>query len=147
MRLIGLDFGSKTIGVAVSDEMGWTAQPLTVISRRGVEKDVAAVADLVAEYEAQTVVLGLPRNMDGSLGPMAEKAQAFGRRLAEVVAAEVEFWDERLSTVTAERILIQGDVSRKKRKQVVDKLAAAIILQTYLDYRSARGETGPGDER
>ena len=140
MRILGLDVGDKTIGVAVSDEMGWTAQPLTVIRRSSKAKDCRAVAELVAEYEAQSVVLGLPRNMDGSLGPQAAKTEAFGRALEQVTEAELLFWDERLSTKAAERSLIEADVSRAKRKKVVDKIAASIILQGYLDHLSFKKE-------
>lgn len=138
MRILGLDLGSKTIGVALSDELGYTAQPLTVLTRRGGNRDLEAVAALVREYEARQIVLGLPLNMNGSLSPAAEQVQAFGERLAEFVTtsdlkAEVVYWDERWSTVTAERVLIQADLSRSRRKKVIDKLAASVILQGYLD--------------
>ncbi len=140
MRVLGLDVGDKTIGVAVSDEMGWTAQPLTVIRRQALQKDCRAVAGLVEEYGARSVVLGLPRNMDGSLGPQAAKTEAFGRALEQETGAEILFWDERLSTKAAERSLIEADMSRAKRKKVVDKIAASIILQGYLDHLSFKRE-------
>lgn len=133
MRILGLDVGDKTIGVAVSDEMGWTAQPLIVIRRQSKIKDSRAVAELVDEYSAETVVVGLPRNMDGSLGPQAIKTEAFGQALAQEIEIEIVYWDERLSTKAAERALIEADMSRAKRKKVVDKIAASIILQGYLD--------------
>ena len=138
MRILGLDLGSKTIGVALSDELGYSAQPLTVLARRGGSRDLTAVADLVQEYGAEQIVLGLPLNMNGSPSPASEKVQAFGQRLAEFVAAgglavEVVYWDERWSTLTAERVLIQADLSRARRKKVIDKLAASVILQGYLD--------------
>ena len=139
MRIMGLDVGDKTIGVAVSDEMGWTAQPVTVIRRQALVKDCAQVAGLAREYEVQTVVVGLPRNMDGTKGPQALKTEAFAQTLAEESGLEVVFWDERLSTQAAERTLIQADISRAKRKKVVDKVAASIILQGYLDRLSFKG--------
>jgi putative holliday junction resolvase len=136
MRILGLDVGDKTIGVAVSDEMGWSAQPLTVIRRQAKVKDCRVVAGLVEDYQAQTVVVGLPRNMDGTLGPQAEKTQVFAQALEEEIQAEIVFVDERLSTKAAERTLIEADMSRAKRKKVVDKIAASIILQGYLDQLS-----------
>lgn len=137
MRVMGLDFGQKTIGVAVSDEMGWTAQPVTVIRRQGVKKDLAELNKLTDEFQVTEVVMGLPKNMNGSQGEMADKARDFGQKLAEALGLPVTYWDERLSTVAAERVLLEGDVSRRKRKQVIDKVAAAIILQAYLDSRPA----------
>ncbi len=142
MRIMGLDVGDKTIGVAVSDEMGWTAQPLTVIRRQALLKDCAEVARLAGEYEARTAVVGLPRNMDGSKGPQALKTEAFAQALARESGLEIVFWDERLSTQAAERTLIQADMSRAKRKKVVDKIAASIILQGYLDRLSFKGSAG-----
>lgn len=142
MRILGLDVGDKTIGVAVSDEMGWTAQPLTVIRRQALKKDCRAVLEFVAEYEAQTLVIGLPRNMDGSLGPQAAKTESFGQALARETEAEIVYWDERLSTKAAERSLIEADMSRAKRKKVVDKIAASIILQGYLDHLSFKKGRG-----
>jgi len=147
VRILGLDLGSKTIGVALSDELGYTAQPLTVLTRRGGNRDLEAVADLVREYEAEKIVLGLPWKMNGSLSPAAEKTQAFGEGLAEFVAAsglaaEVVYWDERWSTVTAERVLIQADLSRARRKKVIDKLAASVILQGYLDRLAVQRKDG-----
>lgn len=138
MRILGLDVGSKTIGVAVSDEMGYTAQGLTTIRRTTEEEDLAVVRGLVAEYGATEVVVGLPRRLDGSLGEAAQGVLAFVERLKEGLGAEVKTWDERLSTVAASKMLIAADVSRKKRKKVIDKLAAVLILQAYLDYRADR---------
>ncbi len=137
--MIGLDLGSRTIGVAVSDELALTAQPLVVLKRRGTKKDIQAIAQLAQEYEAETIVIGLPRKMNGALGPQAEKTQTFGRVLAAAVDLKVVYWDERWTTVSAERVLIEADLSRAKRKQVIDKLAASLILQGYLDRRRARG--------
>ena len=102
MRILGLDVGDRRIGVAVSDEMGWTAQPLKVIQRQSKAKDLRALAELVESYEAESVVVGLPRNMDGSLGPQAVKTQALASELAQIISAEVVFWDERWSTAAGE---------------------------------------------
>lgn len=133
MRVLGLDVGEKTIGVAVSDLMGWTAQGITVLRRTSLKKDLAALKDLVKEYEVDIFVLGLPRRTDGSYGPEAEKIYQFAAILEREFALPVEYWDERFSTVSAERILLEGDVSRAKRRQVIDKVAAVVILQAYLD--------------
>ncbi|MDI9485422.1 MAG: Holliday junction resolvase RuvX [Bacillota bacterium] len=133
MRLLGLDVGEKTIGVAVSDAMGWTAQGVTVIRRTSKEKDYAALKDLVEEYAVEKFVVGLPIRTDGSFGPEADKIREFGRELEREFRLPVEYWDERYSTAAAERILLEGDVSRAKRRLVIDKVAAALILQAYLD--------------
>lgn len=133
---MGLDVGSRTVGVAVSDLLGWTAQGVEIIpinedeSQFGLER----VAQLVAEYEVTAFVLGLPKNMNNTLGPRAEAAQAYGQMLAEKFHLPIDFQDERLTTVEAERMLVeQADTSRRKRKKVIDKLAASLILQNYLD--------------
>jgi putative Holliday junction resolvase len=136
-----LDLGTKTIGAAVSDELGWTAQPLTVLARQGLDKDTEAVIDLVNQYQAEKVVLGLPWNMDGTLGKSGQRVKAFGRHLAERMEAELVYWDERWTTVSAERVLLQADLSRAKRKKVIDKLAASLILQGYLDHLAVKKET------
>jgi len=135
MRVLGLDVGEKTIGVAVSDELGWTAQPVTVIQRTEAEDGIDAVRKMAQEYGAETIVVGLPKNMNGTLGPQAEKAAAFRAALAAVTDIPVVMWDERLTTVAAQRVLLAADVSRRRRKQVVDKIAAVFILQNYLDSR------------
>jgi putative Holliday junction resolvase len=136
MRILGLDMGSKTIGVAVSDEMGYTAQGVTTIRRTTEAEDIAAVLALVADYGATEVVVGLPRRLDGSLGEAAQSVLAFVERLKAATGAEVKTWDERLTTVAAAKMLIAADVSRKRRKKVIDKVAAVLILQSYLDYRA-----------
>lgn len=133
MRILGLDVGEKTIGVAVSDLMGWTAQGVTVIRRISLEKDLAALSDLVGEYKVEKFLVGLPRRTDGSYGPETEKIYRFGAKLEREFALPVEYWDERFSTVAAERVLLEGDVSRAKRRKVIDKVAAQVILQAYLD--------------
>lgn len=133
MRLVGLDVGDRTIGVAVSDPMGWTAQGVTVIQRTSRKKDLSALGALIDEYKAEKFVVGLPRRTDGSYGPEAEKIYAFGSELEREFGLPVEYWDERFSTVAAERVLLEGDVSRAKRRLVIDKVAATVILQAYLD--------------
>ena len=133
MRLLGLDVGQKRIGVAVSDPMGWTAQGVTVIQRTSKEKDMTALQAFVDQYKVETFVLGLPRRTDGSYGPETEKIYEFGCELEREFGLPVEYWDERFSTVAAERILLEGDVSRTKRRRVIDKVAATVILQAYLD--------------
>lgn len=137
MRIIGLDVGTKTIGVAVSDPFGWTAQGVTTIRRTNMEKDVQEVLAYVRQYEVEEIMLGMPLNMNGTRGPSAENAEALGNALAEVWQGKISYRDERLSTVAAERYLIEGDVSRKNRKGVIDKMAAVFILQGYLDYLAA----------
>ncbi|MFD2369804.1 Holliday junction resolvase RuvX [Brevibacillus sp. GCM10020057] len=135
-RLMGLDVGDKTIGVAVSDELGWTAQGVETIKRQSKEKDLARLKELIAQYQVGAIVVGLPKNMNGTIGPRAEMCQAFGKLLQERTSLPVHMWDERLTTMAAERMLISADVSRQKRKTVIDKMAATLILQGYLDAKS-----------
>ncbi|MBM7708416.1 Holliday junction resolvase RuvX [Enterococcus lemanii] len=136
MRIMGLDVGSKTVGVAVSDLMGWTAQGVEIIrinEARG-EFGFKRVKELIDEYEVTKVCIGLPKNMNNSIGPRAEASIAYGDKLEELYQIPVVYQDERLTTVQAERMLIeQGNVSRDKRKKVIDKVAAVMILQNYLD--------------
>jgi putative holliday junction resolvase len=132
---MGLDLGSKTIGVAVSDPLYITAQVLTSIHRTTLAKDLAAIVGLVEENQIQELVIGLPINMDGSRGGAVDQAETFIAQLSARVAIRIIPWDERLSTVAAERILLEGDLSRAKRRKVIDRLSAAIILQGYLDSR------------
>lgn len=137
MRILGLDLGEKNIGVAVSDQLGWTAQGLESIRSTGSpEADLDKIKAVVQKYSIEKIVVGLPRNMNGSYGPQADKARKFAALLERELGLPVETWDERLSTVAAQRLLIEADVSRKKRRRVVDKMAASIILQGYLDARS-----------
>lgn len=136
MRILGLDFGTKTTGVAVSDPMGWTAQGLEIIRRQEDEHLKATlnrIAQICDEYKVEKVVLGLPKNMNNTLGERGEKTLLFKEKLEARLRIPVETWDERLSTVAAENVLLEADMSRKKRKNVIDKLAATIILQNYLD--------------
>lgn len=138
MKIIGLDVGTKTIGIAVSDPFGWTAQGVETHRRKkGKEdEDVQRIADLAKDEGAEQIVVGLPKNMNGTIGPSGELCQAFAALLKEATGLPVILWDERLTTAAAEKTLISADVSRKKRKNVIDKMAAVFILQGYLDSRS-----------
>lgn len=129
----GLDLGTKTIGVAVSDTMRSVASPLTTIRRTKFTEDVAQLLKICAERDIRGLVIGLPRNMDGSEGPRAQSTRAFVRNLAKISPLPVAFWDERLSTVAAERALLEADTSRRKRAEVIDQVAAGYILQGALD--------------
>ena len=131
--LAGLDLGTKTIGVAVSDRLLSVATPLQTIRRVRFGQDAAAVLEIAAAREIAGFVLGLPRNMDGSEGPRCQSTRAFARNLAALTELPISFWDERLSTVAAERALLEADTSRRKRAQVIDHVAAAVILQGALD--------------
>lgn len=136
MRIIGLDVGSKTVGVAVSDPLGFTAQGLEIIPINEAKGEFGfdRLADLVKDYKVEKFVVGLPKNMNNTSGPRVEASQAYGKKIKELFDLPVEYQDERLTTVQAERMLVeQADVSRGKRKKVVDKLAAQLILQNYLD--------------
>lgn len=138
MRIGGLDVGDKTIGVAVSDELGWTAQGLEVIRRKSLAQDLARLADIARQYRVERWVVGMPRNMNGTYGPRAELTREFMAKLSEHMGLPVEAYDERMTTMAAERILLEADVSRARRKQVIDKMAAAVILQNYLDGLAVR---------
>ena len=135
MRYLGLDVGSKTVGVAVSDPFGWTAQGVEIIpiDEELEEFGLYRLGELIAEYNVEALVLGLPKNMNNSIGPRAEASQKYGQLVIDRFDLPVFYQDERLTTVQAERMLIANDVSRKKRKKVIDKLAAVLILQNYLD--------------
>lgn len=134
MRILCLDVGERTIGVAVSDLLLLTAQGVEVIRRTSLEKDYNRLREIITEYEVETIVIGLPKNMNGSIGPRGELMQEFATQLQETFPqTKVKLWDERLSTVAATRALISADVSRSKRKKVIDKMAAMFILQGYLD--------------
>lgn len=136
MRWMGLDYGDRRIGVALSDELGWTAQGHTVLERRKPDEDMEKLRIIAVENDVAEIVLGLPKNMNGSIGPRGELCQAFAEELRTKLGLPVHLWDERLTTVAAEKTLLSADVSRKKRKQVIDKMAAAIILQGYMDAKS-----------
>jgi putative Holliday junction resolvase len=133
MRILALDHGTRRIGVAVSDELKMIAQPLEYIPAEPFADFLARLRELLREKEVEMILLGLPRNMDGSYGPAALKVQEFAAALRGAVTVPVQTWDERLTSVMANRLLIQGNVRREKRKEKVDKMAAAILLQSYLD--------------
>ena len=137
-RLLALDVGDRRIGVAVSDELGVTAQGVTTLHRRSWAADLAEIARLVESWEAEAIVVGLPLTLDGTVGTRTQTVQRFIERLESVVAVPILSWDERFSTVAAERVLIDADLSRARRRQVVDKTAAVVILQHYLDARANR---------
>ncbi|HVW92718.1 MAG TPA: Holliday junction resolvase RuvX [Devosia sp.] len=137
-KLLGLDLGTKTIGVAVSDGMRYSATPLETIARTKFTKDAERLKELIAENQAVGIVLGLPLNMDGSEGPRAQSTRAFARNLGRLIDIPIAFWDERLSTSAVTRTLIEADVRRDRRAEVVDKLAASYILQGALE-RLRRG--------
>src|SRR5271169_4383190 len=133
MRAFGLDVGTRTVGVALSDPLGITAQSLTTLRRTGLRADLAALRKLAQAHEVTLAVVGLPLNMDGSEGASATRSRAFGEALAKALDVPVEFWDERLSTVAANRALRETDASPQRRREVVDQVAAALILQGWLD--------------
>lgn len=130
---MSLDVGSRTIGIACSDALLMTAQGIETIRRTSLEKDFNRLQELITEYEVHELVVGMPKNMNGTKGERAEKTEEFVNKMKDVIDLPVTYWDERLSTVMAERQLIAADVSRKKRKSVIDKMAAVVILQGYLD--------------
>ena len=134
MRALGLDVGSKTIGLAGSDELGFTAQPITTVRRTNLRTDLAAVREVIAERGITHLIVGLPLNMDGSEGPSAAEARKIGDAL-QTDSLTVIYWDERMTTVAAQRSLLETTTSRKKRKEVIDQVAAALILQGWLDSR------------
>lgn len=132
-RILGIDYGECRVGLAIGDELGMMALPLTVLQVRGTKQIVLDVLDICREKQVTTIVVGLPLNMDGSRGSAAAAVDKFIQRLREQSALPVEVWDERLSSRQAERLLIDSDVSRRKRKGLVDQLAAHVVLQSYLD--------------
>lgn len=130
MRVLGLDLGTKTLGVAVSDALGWTAQGLETIKIDTEEGEFGLdrLSEILKEYEVEKIVVGMPKNMNGTIGPRGEASQQFADQLKETFNLPVVLWDERLSTMAAERLLIEADVSRQKRRKVIDKMAAVVIL-------------------
>ena len=142
MRILGIDPGSVRIGLALSDPTGLIAQPLTVLTRRSAAEDMAALRRLMGEHDVDRVVIGLPRLMDGRLDAAAAAAQEFGNALARATGRPVEYWDERLTTVAAERYLVAQGKRRRQRRADVDRMAAALLLQSYLDHRGSRGTGG-----
>lgn len=138
MRIMGLDVGSKTIGVAISDELGITAQGFKTIKRKAMEDDLRELYTIISQFQIEKIVVGLPKNMDGSLGKQAEFVLGWIEDFKNKIQLPVETWDERLSTVEASKTLLKADLSRKKRKGVIDKLAAVLILQGYLQQIRSR---------
>ena len=135
-RLLGLDVGAKTIGIALSDLSRIIASPTTTIRRTKFRADVAQLKALIEEHEIAALIIGMPFNMDGSEGPRCQSVRQFAANVLEVIDIPAALWDERLSTVTAERVLLEADMSRKRRAEVIDKMAAAVILQSALDLMS-----------
>jgi putative Holliday junction resolvase len=133
MRILGLDVGDRTIGVAISDPLGFTAQGVDTIRRKNIEYDLNEVSKYCAQYDCKTIVVGLPKNMNGSVGPQGEKVLMFCEELKKAITCDIQMWDERLTTVAANRAMLEADISRSKRKQIVDKVASTYILQGYLD--------------
>lgn len=143
MRIIGLDYGTKTVGVALSDPLGLTAQAVETVTRKEENKlrqTLARIEAIIAENEVEEIVVGLPKNMDNSIGERAEACKEFAEKLERRTGLPVVMWDERLTTVSAERVLMESGVRRENRKAVVDQIAAVFILQGYLDYRQNQGE-------
>lgn len=137
MRTMGLDVGSKTVGVAISDALGWTAQGIETVKINEAigEFGLERLGELIKQYEVSHIVVGYPKNMNNSIGPRAEASEKFAAMLEEAYSIPVALWDERLTTMAAEKMLISADVSRKNRKKVIDKMAAVMILQGYLDFK------------
>ena len=141
MRILGLDYGSKTVGVAVSDPLGFTAQGVEIIRRKSENKmrqTLARIEELIAQYQVEEIVLGLPKNMNNTLGDRAEKSLELKETLERRTGLPVVMWDERLTTVSANRVLMETGVRRENRKEHVDEIAAVFILQGYLDYLADR---------
>ena len=136
-RILALDYGTKRIGVALSDELGWTAQPLETIARKSLDADVARIRELVRRHEVKEIVIGMPVQLDGHAGPAAQSARQFQEVVQTAAGVPVIAWDERLTTKAAEQMLIEADVSRKKRKGAVDRIAAALLLKSYLEHQSS----------
>lgn len=140
-RILALDYGTKRIGVALSDELKWTAQPLETFERRALEWDIAHVAALVTAHDVERVVLGFPLQLDGREGPAVLAMREFAEKLEAGISVPIVLWDERMTTKAAEDLLIAADVSREKRKGAVDRVAAAILLQSYLEAQASSSTT------
>ena len=133
MRALGLDLGNKTIGIAISDPLGYTAQGIKTLKRSNLKKDIEDLNEICIEYGVTEIVAGLPKNMNNTLGPQSEKVIYFCEKLAKSLQLPLKYWDERLTTVAANRSMLEANFSRQKRKDLVDKVAAVYILQSYLD--------------
>ena len=142
MRILAIDPGTVRLGLALSDPSGTVAQPLIVLTRRSEPEDLKALVELVEGHEVGMIVIGLPRLMNGRLDAAAQQAQAFGAQVARATGRPVAYWDERLTTVAAERYLIEQGKRRSKRRQEIDRMAATLLLQGYLDYRAGRAPGG-----
>lgn len=142
MRILAIDPGSVRLGLALSDPSGTIAQPLSVITRRSEAEDLKAIDELARKYSVELILVGLPRMMDGRLEAAARDAQAFGERLGRATGRPVAYWDERLTTVAAERYLIEQGKRRDKRRREVDRMAATLLLQGYLDFQRRKGSGG-----
>lgn len=138
MRTLGLDPGTKRIGVAISDELNFLARPLEIIERKNASEDLRRIGEIVKLNNVNKIVVGMPINMNGSMGEKANDAKKFAETLKAIPGVEIDFFDERLSTVQANNVLIEADISRKKRKGITDKLAAQFILQGYLDMKGRK---------
>ncbi|MBI4595753.1 MAG: Holliday junction resolvase RuvX [Candidatus Tectomicrobia bacterium] len=134
-RILALDVGEKRIGLAVSDPLGITAQGLPTLQRMGLEEDIQAIRRVIDQYEVGELVMGFPKNMNGTIGPSAQKVLALKEYLEKEISLPIGLWDERLTSVSAERALLEGDLSRRKRKKKIDQVAAQLILQTYLQFK------------
>lgn len=145
MRIMGLDFGDKSIGIAISDERGLIASPRETLRRSNLENDISQLTELARRENVEEILVGMPLSLDGSEGPQARKVTEFVKSLRQQSDVPVRPWDERLTTVAAERALLEANVSRARRKKVVDQVAAAVLLQSYLDYRNVSRQNG--DER
>lgn len=139
---MGLDVGEKTIGIAVTDPLHIMAQPVTTIRRTSLEKDFSSIIEKIKEYDIGEIVIGLPLNMDGSSGEKVKVVLLFKDKLSAVVPIPIVTWDERLSTVAMQKTMIEADVSRQKRRQAIDKLAAVFILQGYMDFKKMERKNG-----
>ena len=142
MRILAIDPGTVRLGLALSDPSGTIAQPLSVLARRTEAEDLKALTELVERHEVGLIVVGLPRLMDGRIDAAAKEAQAFGAHVAKATGRPVAYWDERLTSVAAERYLIEQGKRRGKRRQEIDRVAGTLLLQGYLDYRAGRAPGG-----
>ena len=146
MRIMGLDIGTHTIGMAISDELGITAQGLKTLKRKSMEEDFKEITAIIYQFEIEKIIVGLPKNMDGTLGRQAEKVLKWIEALRDKIQIPVATWDERLSTVGASKVLLEADLSRRKRKKVIDKIAAVLILQGYLDQSRSKNHGTLGQD-
>ncbi|MGH7908553.1 MAG: Holliday junction resolvase RuvX [Thermodesulfobacteriota bacterium] len=140
MRILALDVGTKTIGVAVSDELGIAAHGVTTVKRTDLKRDIEALGKIIDQYKPYEILVGVPYNYDGTVSKRGEEILKFAEKIRTTFSLPVEYWDESFSTVDAEKILLEADLSRKKRKKVIDKMAAVFILEGYLD-RKRSGKT------